>query len=241
MHKRKSFIEGGDIKKRLKKISLKYRLDLRLIAKAVTLLFSLFVIYTIVSKTISESTDSTKTPTENQTDLVAPIPSLQPISPKAVLHPSQVLDLNNWKVTLPIGSSEKPKEIKQPEIVTYSINPWFMVAPEGTAVIFRAAVNGVTTSGSDYPRSELREMTANGRANAEWSSSKGTHTMFLDQAITAVPKIKRHVVAGQIHDDNKEALARQGVTAMFDLPPQGTQIVPFPIQTIPPKKPEEST
>jgi len=114
--------------------------------------------------------------------------------------PAEVLDLTNWKITLPIGSSEKPTEVKQPVLKNYELDPWFVVTSDGKAVRFRASVNSVTTNGSNYPRSELREMTDGGKTKAGWASTSGTHTMFLDQAITAVPKTKKHVVAGQIHD-----------------------------------------
>ncbi len=43
-------------------------------------------------------------------------------------------------------------------------------------VQFRAPVDGVTTSGSSYPRSELREMTDSGSSEASWSSTSGTHS-----------------------------------------------------------------
>ncbi|MBI4226450.1 polysaccharide lyase family 7 protein [Candidatus Roizmanbacteria bacterium] len=120
-------------------------------------------------------------------------------------YPSQVIDLTNWKLTLPMGSAENPKEIKQPELAKYRINLWFIVS-KGDGVRFRAPVNGVTTSGSKYPRTELREMSNNGSENAAWSSAKGIHTMFLDQAITAVPQSKKHVVAGQIHDAEEDII-----------------------------------
>lgn len=118
--------------------------------------------------------------------------------------PADVLDLTNWKITLPTGSSGSPTEIKQPTLDSYSIDPYFLVASGGTAVQFRAPVNGVTTSGSSYPRSELREMTSNGTANASWSSTSGTHTLIVNQAITALPADKPHVVAGQIHDSSDD-------------------------------------
>jgi len=73
-------------------------------------------------------------------------------------------------------------------------------------VQFRAPTNGVTTSGSGYPRSELREMKDSGKSNASWSTSSGTHTMIIDEAITAVPKTKKHVVAGQIHDASDDVI-----------------------------------
>lgn len=117
------------------------------------------------------------------------------------LFPAQVLDLTYWKVTLPTGVAGKPTEIKQPVLASYNDDSFTVVSTEqGIGVRFRAGVNGVTTSGSRYPRSELREMTEDGKRNASWSSLDGTHTMFLDQAITTVPKNKPHLVAGQIHD-----------------------------------------
>jgi poly(beta-D-mannuronate) lyase len=115
-------------------------------------------------------------------------------------YPADVLDLTNWYIGLPIGEEEKPTNVEQPELATYSIDPWFVATPECDAVQFRAAVNGVTTSGSLNPRSELREMTNSGETKASWSSTEGTHTMVVNQAITAVPQVRPYVVAGQIHD-----------------------------------------
>lgn len=119
-------------------------------------------------------------------------------------YPSEVLDLTNWKITLPIGEQKDAKEIKQPELATYKIDPWFI--PEANGIRFRAPVNGMTTVGSKYPRSELREMTNNGKTKASWSFSVGTHIFFVEQAISAVPKKKQHVVASQIHDGTQDIL-----------------------------------
>jgi hypothetical protein len=120
--------------------------------------------------------------------------------------PADRLNLSNWKITLPIGSAGSPTQVKQPQLASYSIDPWFINDPGGAGVRLRAAVNGVTTSGSRYPRSELREMTNNGTANASWSSTSGTHTMVINEAITALPAVKPHVVAGQIHDANGDVM-----------------------------------
>jgi poly(beta-D-mannuronate) lyase len=114
-------------------------------------------------------------------------------------YPADVLDLTNWYIGLPIGEVEKPKNVYQPELATFAVDPWFVATPECDAVRLRAAVNGVTTTGSNNPRSELRERTNNGTEMASWSSTSGTHTMVIDQAITAVPEERPYVVAGQIH------------------------------------------
>jgi hypothetical protein len=119
-------------------------------------------------------------------------------------YPAQLLNLTNWKETLPIGSSGSPTEIKQPQLATYTISPWFKLTSTCDGVQFRAAVNGTTTSGSSYPRSELREMKNNGADNASWSSTSGTHTMIISESIKNLPADKPHVVAGQIHDANDD-------------------------------------
>jgi len=124
-------------------------------------------------------------------------------------YPANVLDLTNWKITVPFDgpdSGTTADEISQPALATYSIDPWFRNNANNTGVIFRANTGGATTSGSSYPRSELREMTGNGATNASWSSGSGIHTMEIDQAITHLPDVKKHIVAGQIHDANDDVI-----------------------------------
>lgn len=132
-----------------------------------------------------------------------PLPTVPDVCPS---YPASILNLTNWKETLPTGSAGSPTEIKQPTLATYTNDPYFKINTTCNGVQFRAPVNGVTTSGSSYPRSELREMTSSGTANASWSTTAGTHTMIIDQAITAVPKTKKHVVAGQIHDSADDVI-----------------------------------
>jgi hypothetical protein len=115
--------------------------------------------------------------------------------------PARVLNLTNWKLTLPIGKkSDDATEIKQPDLNSYQNDTAFHVDGSGKGVVFRANAGGATTSGSSYPRSELREMTDNGKKNAAWSSKSGQHVMTVTEAITATPTVKPHVVAAQIHD-----------------------------------------
>jgi hypothetical protein len=131
--------------------------------------------------------------------------SVQTVS-AAASCPAQILDLANWKQTLPTGLTGKPTEILQTVLATYSNDTCFHPNSAGNGVVFRAPVNGVTTSGSGYPRSELREMTNGGQDKASWSTSSSIHTMYIDEAITAVPKTKRHIVAGQIHDASDDVI-----------------------------------
>ena len=117
--------------------------------------------------------------------------------------PAQILDLANWKLTLPVETAHagSPDEIKQPELNTFSDKKCFFT--RGNAVVFRATADGATTSGSNFPRSELREMTADGKRPAGWSSDTGKHTLFIDQKVTHLPDARKHMVVGQIHDATK--------------------------------------
>lgn len=122
--------------------------------------------------------------------------------------PSDILDLTDWKLTLPVDDpdedGQQPLEITQPELDGYTAEPWFVPLPDCDGVRFRNSVDGVTTPNSSYSRSELREMTDGGSELAGWSSTSGTHTMVIDQAITHLPNDKPHVVAGQIHDSDDD-------------------------------------
>jgi hypothetical protein len=119
--------------------------------------------------------------------------------------PSQVLNLTNWKLTIPINTSHSgnPDEIKRPELDAYTSDNYFFTSTKGNTVTFRVNAGGATTSGSHFPRSELREMANNGMDEASWSSAEGTHTLFIDQQINHLPEVRRHMVVGQIHDDSK--------------------------------------
>ena len=109
------------------------------------------------------------------------------------------LDLSEWKLTLPVGVKGKPIEVAHPRPDASADEHWFGQTPDH-AVAFRAPVDGVTTSGSGYPRSELREMSADGASPASWSSTSGQHTMRVFEAFTHLPAGKAELVGAQIHD-----------------------------------------
>lgn len=122
--------------------------------------------------------------------------------------PSDHLNLTDWKLTLPVNTSHagSPDEYLQPELNGFQDTNFFRVNGTRDGVVFTAPCGGATTSGSGYPRSELREMVNNGSALASWSTTSGTHTMEITQAITHLPDVKRHVVAGQIHDAGDDVI-----------------------------------
>ena len=110
--------------------------------------------------------------------------------------PSQIIDTKNWYLTLPTGKKGSPDIVEGSALARYH-SQFFQVSPAKDGVVFTANTSGATTSGSHYPRSELREM--NGSQKASWDGRKGRHTMEIVQAITETPKSKPDVIAGQIH------------------------------------------
>ena len=133
-------------------------------------------------------------------------PSTSPPPGGSAHVPADVLNLTNWYITLPIAGSSatSPKTVNQPELATYTIDPWFHLSADKTGVVFHVNHGGISTSNSANPRSELREMTNNGASMASWSSTSGTSTMEIKQKVTHLTTVKPQVVVGQIHDANDD-------------------------------------
>ena len=128
------------------------------------------------------------------------------MSLNASLTPSGNFNLSNWKITLPVDASGTitGTAVEVTNLSNYSRNPFFYTGSDG-AMVFRAAVDGATTSGSSYARSELREM--NGTARAAWNLSTGgvmTATLEVDAVPTRFDGTMGKVVVGQIHGQNDE-------------------------------------
>ncbi len=83
------------------------------------------------------------------------------------------IDLNHWKVTLPIGN---PTEVKPPEILNYGTNetlkPFFYNDSVNGALVFYT-YPGVSTTNSSYSRTELREQMVAGSNNTNWTFNQG--------------------------------------------------------------------
>ncbi len=134
----------------------------------------------------------------------APIPDPGPTPTPVPVPPPPPISLSGWKLTLPIGPSEHPTEVTEAALLAgFTDPPHFWRKPSGE-LVFRAAVNGVTTPNSNNPRSELREMA--GTKLASWSTTSGRHRMWLVQAFTATPRGNKGVgvVGGQVHDSSND-------------------------------------
>lgn len=123
--------------------------------------------------------------------------------------PGAILDLSGWRLTLPVDTSlpGSPDEISAADLTTFTDARFFHIEASGRGVVFRAPCGGANTKGSKYPRCELREMTADGRRRASWSTDDaGEHELAMTAAVTRRPTVKPEVVCAQIHDETDDLL-----------------------------------
>lgn len=121
--------------------------------------------------------------------------------------PADLLSLDGWKLTLPLDIDGKPgaDELQGEALRRASLPGTFFLADDRGSVVFRALCGGAVTKGSSYPRCELREM-SDGKGAAWDVGSDVVRTMELTLAVTALPKVKPHVVCAQIHDAKRDIL-----------------------------------
>jgi hypothetical protein len=92
----------------------------------------------------------------------------------------------------------------------YESDPEFIATPDGLAVQFRVEMDAATTSsGTDYPRSELREYNEAGTGQASWDGGTGNHYMEGISRVTHLPPVKPWAVFCQIHDSSSDLIRVQ--------------------------------
>jgi hypothetical protein len=115
--------------------------------------------------------------------------------------PSANFVFSHWKLTLPVDYSGR-KQGEAAEIPASMLSAgyrsnWFHSALDG-GLDFWAPVNGATTDGSDYPRSELREMRDPDDDNVNWTLA-GKSVLAANCEVLRVPSATGKLVVGQIH------------------------------------------
>ncbi|MDE2155922.1 MAG: polysaccharide lyase family 7 protein [Xanthomonadaceae bacterium] len=158
------------------------------------------------------------------------------------MQPSQYFDLSHWKLTLPVdadgGTSGVAAELQPSQLTGYS-SEWFAMGASGTTLDFKAPVDGATTSGSHYPRSELREMRDPDNDNVNWTLID-TSSLQAKCAVRQVPSSTGKVVVGQIHGFQTRPLVKLvyrystssesgSVYAVIDPAPDATSTVVLPL------------
>lgn len=122
------------------------------------------------------------------------------------LAPSGNFSLKNWKLTLPtdVYGNFTGTAVEIKSLAGYRHSQYFYTSSNG-AMVFTAPVEGATTSGSRFARSELREM--NGTAKAAWSLKQGgsmSATLEVDKVPTLFKGGGGKIVIGQIHGKDDE-------------------------------------
>ena len=117
------------------------------------------------------------------------------------LPPGSNFDLSHWYLGLPVdslgGTNGSSASIPALQLVAgYSNASYFYTGADG-AMVFWAPVTGATTSGSSYPRSELREQIKPPSNGSNWFGF-GTHILDAQCRVIEVPATKK-VIIGQIH------------------------------------------
>ena len=124
-------------------------------------------------------------------------------SGRTASKPGELIDTNEWYLTLPTGKKGSPDTIEGSQLATYH-SKFFDLTSARDGIVFNAGADGVTTKNSHYPRSELREM--NGSEKASWSNTSGTHVFDVREAFTKLPSAKPEVVGVQIHDAEDDVM-----------------------------------
>lgn len=127
----------------------------------------------------------------------------EPEVPTDLEVPADLLPLTIAKLTLPVGPSEHPTEIKQPQLNTYEHPKYFYLDEylDRPLVMFEAPPKGTSTSGSDYTRTEIREMKPGGKNPASWNNGVPHRCHYV-----GVVFVKHKVVPLQVHDANDDLL-----------------------------------
>ncbi len=116
--------------------------------------------------------------------------------------PSSILNLSHWKLTLPVdehhGTSGEAAEISTRDLLNGYRSGYFCANPAG-GVKFWAPVDGATTDGSEYPRSELRYMIDPDDHRVNWAPDETSARLSARLVVERVPSSTRKVVVGQIH------------------------------------------
>ncbi|UZE25746.1 polysaccharide lyase family 7 protein [Pseudomonas sp. B21-056] len=103
-----------------------------------------------------------------------------------------MIDLTVWNITLPV---QTPALTIATKAVPTLRNQYF--TNTGDKIVFWAPVTGSHTGKSEYPRSELRETSKDGKLR-NWRYNSGINTLKGTLAVNQVPSVGRVVVA-QIH------------------------------------------
>lgn len=145
----------------------------------------------------------------------APAPCPPPTTPPAAVRsPADILGINGRGTSLGgwwnEGIGYRPSDPERGEhrdttpdqlAAGWQHPVYFRPTADGLGVVFRVYCDGGrTSSGTNYPRSEVREFKPGGKERAEWDAGSGFHAMSGRTRVTHLASAKPEVCIAQIHD-----------------------------------------
>ena len=121
--------------------------------------------------------------------------SIKLLALNPLLPPGSNFDLSAWKLQT-LDQNLLFTEISASSLVSAYTSSLFFTDPTDGSMVFKVPSNGTPTSGSTYPRVELRQMTG----GANWILNDPTlHYMTAQCKVMAVAQGKPQTIIGQIH------------------------------------------
>ena len=114
-------------------------------------------------------------------------------------------NLDLWRIDLPTGRYARLDSVSPPFVEGFSSIPHF-VQNMDESLDFFAPVTGLTSAGSEFARSELREVSIAG-SEAAWRLGDGMRSLSAMLLVSQMPSSGR-ITVGQIHTNNGQVLAR---------------------------------
>jgi hypothetical protein len=151
-------------------------------------LFNLIVLFSIAILVVGCHEPNSPTSVDNNTTTPAINNNNFSLALSSSLPPGQNFNLSTYKLQTPVASGSGVLEISQPQLATFTAS-YFYTGSDG-AMTFWCPVTGATTSGSSYPRSELRQLT-------EFKPT-GTHILSGTVKILQQPSTGK-IIFAQIH------------------------------------------
>jgi len=125
-----------------------------------------------------------------------------------VSKPADVLGITGpnalWKLQYGLPGLSGIQEKSPTQLATFELVPYFATTVDGFVQV-RVQCNAGTTSGSAYPRIELRELTASG-ALAKWNTKTANRWYEYELSVTHLPPKKPQMCVMQLHDDSNDLL-----------------------------------
>ena len=120
------------------------------------------------------------------------------------LPPGSNFDLSAWKLQT-LDSNSNFVEISASQLKAGYTSSFFYTNTQDGSMVCKVPGNGGTTSGSSYPRVELRQMSK----GANWAlADTSEHYLSAQCKVITVAAVKPQIVIGQIHggDNNSELI-----------------------------------